>query len=259
MTIRFKDCALYYKGLPHQDKAWEFLQVSVNPQVLSDFAEIYRTPIEPPKPTTPKDKILTRIKELGIALDKHPSGQPGFTTTIIAIEGCNPDFTLNNDAEDKYNDLMLAATVNGKGVVKLFKPIVCTTEPGRYYTRNRLNSAGAARLAIDYKHKSAWMKGSHKGQTHTLVQIGGPVVVYRDGNEDFQRTGDETMSGYFGINIHKNDTNSGTPSSIGRWSAGCIVGANITTFDDFMSKYVYNVDCINSKFSVILLDGSKIF
>lgn len=259
MVIKLIDCCKYYKDLPHQNKAWNFLQVSIPPEILKDFADIYRTPLEPPKPTKPSEKILARMKELGLTLDKHPFGQSGFTTTLIALEGCNPDFTLNDDASDRYNDLLLAASMDGTGKIKLFKPILCTTEPGRYYTRNRLNAAGAARLAIDHKHQSAWMKGSHKGQTNTLVQIGGPVKVYRDDNEDFQRTGDITMSGFWGINIHKNNTEYGTPSSIGRHSAGCIVGANTTSFDDFMSKFVYSPNCKNSKFSVILLDASKIF
>ena len=40
--IDFKDAALYYKGEPQQDKAWEFLQDTVERGVIARFTKLYR-------------------------------------------------------------------------------------------------------------------------------------------------------------------------------------------------------------------------
>jgi len=42
MTIKFTDAVKFHKDLPHQNRAWEFLQTSVNKEVLDGFARIYR-------------------------------------------------------------------------------------------------------------------------------------------------------------------------------------------------------------------------
>ena len=44
MTIEFKDAALYYKEEQHQVEAWDWLQYAVDPEVIEEFAERYRTP-----------------------------------------------------------------------------------------------------------------------------------------------------------------------------------------------------------------------
>ena len=40
--IDFKEAALYYKGEPQQDKAWEFLQDTVERGVIARFTKLYR-------------------------------------------------------------------------------------------------------------------------------------------------------------------------------------------------------------------------
>ena len=48
MTIKFTDAAKFYKELPHQKDAWEFLQASIHKEILDEFARIYRNQkIEP--------------------------------------------------------------------------------------------------------------------------------------------------------------------------------------------------------------------
>lgn len=258
MTISLIDVCKYYNGSSHQDVALKYLQESISVDILNRFASLYRTA---PKPSnTPKDLILNRIKELGLSLDSPSTGSGyGFTTTIVALEGCNPDFSLNDDRPDFFNDLVLAVCIYSSGDVKVYQPVVCTTEPGRYYTQNKLNPEGAARMKIDFKHKQIWQKGTHKNQRDCLVQIGGPVTVARDRNQDFARTGDNEYSGFFGINFHTTSSNVSKTSSIGRWSAGCLVIPDPSEFSSFMNKFVYNPQCLNKKFSLILLDASKIF
>lgn len=42
MTIKFTDAVKFHQGLPHQNRAWEFLQASVHKEILDEFARIYR-------------------------------------------------------------------------------------------------------------------------------------------------------------------------------------------------------------------------
>ena len=53
MTIRFIDAANHYKNLPHQISAWEYLQQQVSPNVLEEFARLYRN-------TTKDTNIVTK-------------------------------------------------------------------------------------------------------------------------------------------------------------------------------------------------------
>ena len=47
--IDFKDAARYYKGEPQQDKAWEFLQDTVERGVIARFTKLYRDKPECPQ------------------------------------------------------------------------------------------------------------------------------------------------------------------------------------------------------------------
>lgn len=51
-TIQFDSAAKHYRGEPHQDAAWHWLQEKVPAEVLSEFAALYRSGPEP-KPTDP--------------------------------------------------------------------------------------------------------------------------------------------------------------------------------------------------------------
>lgn len=48
MTIKFTDAAKYYRELPHQVEAFEYLQDHVDIMVLKRFAEIYRSAPQSP-------------------------------------------------------------------------------------------------------------------------------------------------------------------------------------------------------------------
>ena len=42
MSIKFTDAVKYHQDLPHQNDAWNFLQASVNKEILDEFARRYR-------------------------------------------------------------------------------------------------------------------------------------------------------------------------------------------------------------------------
>lgn len=190
MTISLLNVARYFTNLPHQVEALEFLQNNVPPDTLQKFADKWRKaklkPIE--------QKIGERLSALDIKLDKG--------INILALEGCDFDFSANSDEfwTDTYNDLWLTVWADEPGQdFKILGKYVCTTEPGVYWTTStRRNRQGAARLQIDYKQQNLWMIGQHKNQYPALVQIGNKVKVVRDFNKDGFRTGDTVYEGWFG-------------------------------------------------------------
>lgn len=66
MTIKFTDAVKYDKGLPHQKKAWEFLQASVHKEILEEFARLYRNEQINPN--------IDGLPESGVAIIKEFEG-----------------------------------------------------------------------------------------------------------------------------------------------------------------------------------------
>ena len=170
------------------------------------------------------EKVVACCEERGYFLDKEPG-----EINLIGIEGINPDDTLNNDVPNAFNDL-IGCLIFENGQPRFKGLYIGTTEPGRYYTINKLNAKGAARL--DLGQQRCWQTGFHKGQYEALVQTGAPVKVWRDGNKDFSRDGDVLDTGSFGINIHHGGNN--PVNNIGRYSAGCQVIRSGNDFAEFM-------------------------
>jgi hypothetical protein len=145
---------------------------------------------------------------------------------IIYFEGLNAtDWTENKDRIDEWNDIR--AVVGNDGTV--YMSATATTEPGWYYRQNRMNPAGAAQIAFG-QYLDCWRFGKHFAQD-ALVQCS-VITVFRDNNEDGSRQGDKVYSGdYFAVNQHTtgNDAGAGSPTTVGRWSAGCLVGKVAST------------------------------
>ena len=94
---------------------------------------------------------------------------------------------------------------------------------------------GAARIA--YGQYKSWSVGMHPRSSPTtaheaLVQVK-DITVYRDLNEDFQRDGDKTFTGLFGINQHWGYDM--PKNNIGNASAGCLVGRTKSGHREFMA------------------------
>ncbi len=175
-------------------------------------------------PRSLAEKVVACCEERGYSLDKGT----GFVN-LIGIEGMNPDGTPNNDAQNVFNDL-IGCLIFENNQPKFKGLYIGTTEPGRYYTINKLNAKGAARL--EFGQQRCWQTGLHNGKYEALVQTGDRVKVWRDGNKDFSRAGDVLYTGYFGINIHHGGSN--PINNIGRHSAGCQVIRSKNDFAKFM-------------------------
>lgn len=145
---------------------------------------------------------------------------------IVYLEGINTDLaTLNADKIDGWNDVRTIISNNGEVLMSAS----ATTEPGWYYRQNRMNPLGAAQLAFG-QYLGCWQLGKHFKQD-ALIQCD-TIKVYRDADENGSRIGDILYSGSdFAVNQHTtaNDADAGAPDTVGRWSAGCMVGQYAST------------------------------
>ena len=261
-SINLRDAAKYYKELPGQQSAFDYLQQNTPIHILEGFANLYRdNPVVKPEfyaehPIT--KKILKRILDLGIKLQKPPEGYRAY---VVGIEGCNTDLTTNDDQLDAWNDAIGVLMVYDEGPVRLFGLFPGTTEPGKYYTQNVMNKEGSARVVTDRLHKDIWQVGTHIRQPNCLVQTGAPIAVVRDSNRDGKRGSNEKIrEGFYGINFHHAQDRY-NPYSIGKWSAGCCVIPKTESHQSCMGIVKRSYDYGRNKaakFSYILLDGSKL-
>jgi hypothetical protein len=175
------------------------------------------------------DRVIAYMRAKEYWICRHPGAQ-----NIIYLEGANPDGTLNDDKPNRFNDLRVVFTLNESGV-PIIQTWEGTTEPGTYWTNNPMSTLGAARIAFS-QYKS-WIVGTHhagKPSAHeALVQVE-PLLVYRDLNRDFERTGDQTELGLFAINQHWGYD--APKDDLGQTSAGCLVGRTRAGHVQFMTR-----------------------
>ncbi len=175
-------------------------------------------------------RLVEAIKSAKHWVCRHPD-----CVNVVYVEGMDPGGAVNDDAPNVFNDLRLVLRVNRAGNPEIVESWDATTEPGKYYTLvKKEHPRGAARIAFG-QYKS-WSVGLHRAGTknehEALVQTA-PIRVFRDLNEDFDRTGDEPFEGVFGINQHWGFDLA--KSDIGRASAGCLVGRTKTGHRGFMT------------------------
>lgn len=175
-------------------------------------------------------RLATAMHKAGHWLCRHPD-----CVNLVYVEGMDEDGTPNVDAPNVFNDLRVVLRVNRAGTPVIEEIWEATTEPGRYYTLiQKLDPRGAARIAFgQYK---AWSVGTHmagRPSGHEALVQTAPIRVFRDLNEDFERTGDQVFAGLFGVNQHWGFD---LPrSDIGRASAGCLVGRTKAGHRAFMA------------------------
>lgn len=132
-----------------------------------------------------------------------------------------------------------------------------TTDPGKYYLKNPMNTKGCA-IVKEGWYPRVWVKGKHNNKYNALIQRGNTFTVYRDKNKDdkFDFSG-PLDTGYFGINLHR-ASQYYTVATVNNYSAGCQVIADPNKFNTLMTCVdkagVYG----QSFFSYLLLDSKKI-
>ncbi len=134
------------------------------------------------------------------------------------------------DFGNVFNDLMgCAYRSGGRWNVRLWK---ATTDPGRYYLQQPMNSGGTA-IVMPGQYRGVWQIGLHRNSYEALVQTGGNIKIWRDVDRDalFDFDPTKVSEGMFGINGHKSGTHS---TEVDKWSAGCQVIADRANFEEMM-------------------------
>ena len=174
-------------------------------------------------------RIVRALQAAGYWIACHPD-----CVNIVYVEGMDADGTPNGDAPNEFNDLRMVLRVNRAGNPEIVEAWEATTEPGQYYTLHHLDPLGAARIAFgQYKSWSVGIHMAGRPTAHEALVQTAPIRVYRDLNEDFQRTGDAIFEGIFGVNQHWGFD---LPrADVGRASAGCLVGRTKNGHREFMA------------------------
>lgn len=151
---------------------------------------------------------------------------------IFYLEGVNRDGSVNDNNRFVYNDrrcILQFDNINGLLIPKLTGNWLATCDPGEYYWDNPLNENGCANIKKNAQYK-AWTTGKHHDQ-YALVQVG-EITVLR-GERQVPFSGSD-----FGVNQHSvgvlQDFSFG--EAIGKWSAGCSVGASRAEHEAFMRQ-----------------------
>jgi len=175
-------------------------------------------------------RLVSAAQKSGFWLCRHPE-----CVNILYVEGVDTDGTPNDDAPNVFNDARIVLRINRAGNPQIDGVWEATTEPGKFYTSiQKLDPRGAAR--IKFGQYKSWAVGTHmmgRPSAHeALVQVA-DIEVFRDLNEDFERDGDATFTGMFGVNQH---CGYDLPKAdIGRASAGCLVGRTKSGHREFMA------------------------
>lgn len=152
---------------------------------------------------------------------------------IIYLEGANIDGTENPDKPDGWNDVRyLVRHFNGYPEIVFSQ--VATTEPGVAPTHSPAarKRGGIGRIIMG--QQKGWKMGYHKGDVNhpALVQCL-PLLVHRDVNEDYRRTGDP-IKNVTGLNQH--GTRVGYEgNNVGNWSEACLAGRIFNRHLEFIS------------------------
>lgn len=146
-----------------------------------------------------------------------------------------------DDQPGKFDDKFYE--FNGE---KFIRVLTGTTHPGLTILKNfeKYSTKGAAVLKSDEWYYGVWKWGLHKGKMSALLQLGSPLLVYRDDDKDLKAEEQGTIyKGYFGINFHTNTYNWSKENlevhidDIGAWSAGCQVPNERDKFQEMMKYY----------------------
>lgn len=180
------------------------------------------------------------------------------TFNIVYLERTNPDFTINANERNRWNDLRMVIKIDDNMRPVIVGQWVATTEPGEFYTQQPMNVFGAARIAFgQYK---AWASGVHNGKQPALRQVA-PILVYRDLDKNGNRRGDSLHVSYATINQHSTNENFNS-EYVGKHSAGCLVGKYYQEHLEFLSIVLSDRRFLrNNAYNFIstVMDGKPIF
>lgn len=132
-----------------------------------------------------------------------------------------------------------------------------TTDPGRYYTLNPINTEGTAHLCLGYQ-ENIWKIDKHQGKYTAFCNKWNceKTKIWRDRNQDykFDNKNEKVYSGHFGINLHRSHRDK-LIGTVGKYSAGCQVIRNPNSYKTFIEQAIKSE---MKKFSYFLFDYKQI-
>ena len=197
----------------------------------------------PPGPLglSPTD-VISEIERVGGKVFKGP-----YNVTLFGIR--------NDDTQSDMWDDWIGALYQNDDDEWEMDIYPATTDPGTVWLERGNSSRGGTAVMCEHiQFKGCWELGMHRGSYPALVQRGGKVAVYRDGNLDDQvdAEGDQNW-GYFGINCHRASAHR-LVSRVGLYSAGCQVVRDPAHFAAYLDLCRKSVESgYGEKFSYILL------
>lgn len=193
------------------------------------------------------DRVKRALERKGYAF--NDDGKP-YHLNLVGVR--SPSTAINS-----FDDKMILVYRDDSGK-QCAKEYAITTDPGEYYTQQKLlNKAGAA-ILVPGQYTDVYQLGKHRNKYEALVQLGGKVRVWRDGNKDdkLDRAG-EIHEGWYGINIHRAGS-TGTTAKVGRYSAGCQVFQNADDFALMISLAKKSSSLRGNKFTYTLLEEADL-
>jgi hypothetical protein len=154
---------------------------------------------------------------------------------IFYVQGMLTNGVKNNNAPNQFNDSRFLVEVNP--IPRMVGDWEASIEPGNHYTKQPMNSNGAAQIQVPGQYK-AWRIGKHKGRELALVQVV-PVDIIRDFNRNGKvDEGDKREHSQIGANQHS----ASDQQFVDGASAGCPVGRTSKGHMEFMSFLQKDVD-----------------
>ena len=154
---------------------------------------------------------------------------------IFYVQGMFPSGIQNENAPNQFNDSRFLVEVNP--TPRLIGAWEASIEPGNHYTKQPMNSDGAAHIQVPGQYK-AWRIGKHKGREIALVQVA-PVNIVRDYNRNSKvDKGDKKEYSIIGANQHSGSDQKFVDNA----SAGCPVGRTSKGHQEFMSYLHKDLD-----------------
>ena len=194
------------------------------------------------------NELAVKAVERVMALKGYAYFKTGkYNLNIIGIRS-----DQNRKVTNKFDDFLLVTYYDGESMKVKIYPI--TTEPGRYYMKEKLLNPKGTAILVPGQYRGCWQIGLHNGKYEALVQKK-PVSVYRDGNKDliYDLDPKKIDKGVFGINIHRSNPY-GESATIDNWSAGCQVFASSKDFKEFMELCAKQKAMYGNSFTYTLLD-----
>jgi hypothetical protein len=174
-----------------------------------------------------------------------------YNLNIVGVRNSSTGDQITN----KFDDLITVSyMIEG---MWHFHQYQATTDPGKHWVENLLNSDGVA-ILVPGQYRGSHHIGLHQGKYKALRQKN-PVKVYRDNNLDgeYDKLEENIKEGLFGINIHRASA-SGTSTQIDKWSAGCQVIASNQDFAEFMELATRSSSAWGNSFTYTLIESQDI-